>query len=82
MTDRLRVRVGLHQGSALSPFLLAVVMNRLTDEIRPESPWTMMFADEVVIFSESRERAWRGGGMLWRGGGMNVSKSKTEYICV
>lgn len=34
----------LHQREALSPFLFALVMERLTDEIRQESPW-MMFSD-------------------------------------
>ncbi|KAI5619610.1 hypothetical protein C0J50_21007 [Silurus asotus] len=31
-----KVKVGLHQGSALSPFLFAVVMDRLTDESREQ----------------------------------------------
>ena len=30
--------VGLHQGSALSPCLFAMVMDRMTDEIREEAP--------------------------------------------
>ena len=32
-----------------------MVMDRLTDKVREESPWTMMFADDIVICSESRE---------------------------
>lgn len=46
--------MGQHQGSALSPFLLAVVMTGLTDEVKQESSWIIMFADDVVICSESR----------------------------
>ncbi|KAK2882215.1 hypothetical protein Q8A73_022725 [Channa argus] len=42
VTEEFKVEVGLHQGSALSPFLFALVMDRLTDEVRQESPWTMM----------------------------------------
>ena len=44
-----QVGVGLHQGSALIPFLFAVVMDRLTDEVRQESPWTMFFVDDSVV---------------------------------
>ena len=43
------MKVGLHQGSALSPCLFAMLMDRMTDEIREEAPWTMMFADDIVI---------------------------------
>ena len=48
-TESFKVKVGLHQGSALSPFLFAVIMDRLTDEVRREPPWTMLFADDIVI---------------------------------
>ena len=54
-TDTFKVEVGLHQGSALSPFLFAMEMDRLTDEIRQESQWNMMFADDIVICRESKE---------------------------
>ena len=47
------VKVGLHQGPALSPYLFAMVMGRMMDEIREEAPRTMMFADDSVICSES-----------------------------
>ena len=85
MTDRFKVKVGLHQGSTLSPFLFAMVMDRLTDEIRLESPWTMMFADDIMICRESREQA-EASLERWRYAlerrGMIVSRSKTEYMCV
>ncbi|KAK3563385.1 hypothetical protein QTP86_023330 [Hemibagrus guttatus] len=41
-TEEFKVEVGLHQGSALSPFLFAIVMDQLSEEVRQESPWTMM----------------------------------------
>ncbi|KAK3546933.1 hypothetical protein QTP86_005126 [Hemibagrus guttatus] len=34
----------------------AVVMDQLSEEVRQVSPWTMMFADDIVICSESREQ--------------------------
>ncbi len=49
------VKVGLHQGSVLNPCLLAIVMDRMTNEIKEEAPWTMMFADYIMICSESKE---------------------------
>ena len=52
VTEGFEVNVGLHQGSALSPCLFAMVV----DEIREEAPWTMMFADYIVICSESKEQ--------------------------
>ena len=56
VTEGFKVKLGLHQGSALSPCLFAMVMDRMTDEIREEAPWTMMFADDIVICSESKEQ--------------------------
>ena len=37
-TESCKVKVRLHQGSALSPFLFAVIMDRLTDEVRRKPP--------------------------------------------
>ncbi|KAK3551422.1 hypothetical protein QTP70_017307 [Hemibagrus guttatus] len=53
-TEEFKVEVGLHQGSALSPFLFAMVMDQLSEEVRQESPWTMMFADDIVICGEKQ----------------------------
>ncbi|KAK3510979.1 hypothetical protein QTP70_027789 [Hemibagrus guttatus] len=84
-TEEFKVEVGLHQGSALSPFLFAIVMDQLSEEVRQESPWTIMFADDIVICSESREQVeenlerWR---FALERRGMKVSRSKTEYMCV
>ncbi|KAK3535914.1 hypothetical protein QTP70_021210 [Hemibagrus guttatus] len=60
-------------------------MDQLSEEVRQESPWTMMFADDIVICSESREKVeenlerWR---FALERRGMKVSRSKTEYMCV
>ena len=35
-TESFKVKIGLRQGSALSPFLFAVIMDRLTNEVRRE----------------------------------------------
>ena len=54
-TESFKVKVGLYQGSALSLFLFAVIMDRLTDKVRREPPSTMLFADDIVICKETRE---------------------------
>ena len=84
-TESFKVKVGLHQGSALSPFLFAVIMDRLTDEIRREPPWTMLFADDIVICEETREKmerrleSWK---YALERRGMKVNRSKTEYFYI
>ena len=84
-TESFKVKIGLHQGSALSPFLFAVIMDRLTDEVRREPPWTMLFADDIVICEETREEVER-KIKCWRSAlkrkGIKVSRSRTKYLCV
>ena len=62
VTEEFKVEVGLNQGSALSPFFFAIMMDRLTYKLRRQSPWTMMSADDTVICSEQVEEKlerWR-----------------------
>ena len=79
------VEVGLHHGSAFIPFLFAIMMDSLTENIRKEAPWQMMFADDVVLCA--REKYVLGLELeQWREalekGGMKVSRAKTEYMCL
>ena len=84
VAERFEVKVGLHQGSALSPCLFAMVMDRMTDVIREEARWNMMFAADIVICSESKEQveekleSWR-CAVERR---MKVNRRKTKYMCV
>ena len=61
------------------------MMDRLTDGIRQEAPWTMMFADDIVICNEHKRHAeeslesWR---QALERQGMKASRSKAEYMCV
>ena len=81
----IKVKVGLHQQSTLSPFLCAVIMDRLTDEVRRERPWTKLFPDDIVICEETREdverrlECWRYALERKR---IIVSRPKTEYLCI
>ena len=80
-----KVKDGLHQESTLSPFLFAVIVDRLKDEVRGKPPWTMLFADYIVICKEIREEVeqrlecWR---YALERRGIKISRSNTEYLCV
>ena len=49
------MKFGMDQASSFRYGLFAMVMDRMTDKIREEAPWTMVFADYIVICSESKE---------------------------
>ncbi|XP_076942473.1 uncharacterized protein LOC143612352 [Bidens hawaiensis] len=82
-TDFFPVEVGLHQGSSLSPFLFAVVLDELSKLIQETLPWCMMFADDIVLVAERkldlnmRLEEWQ--TTLGRKG-LRISRSKTEYL--
>ncbi|KAK3507345.1 hypothetical protein QTP70_014832 [Hemibagrus guttatus] len=72
------VQSGGGTASSFSPFLFAIVLDQLSEEVRQESPWTMMFAVDIVLCSESREQVeqnlerWR---FALERRGMKVSRS-------
>ena len=82
-TEVFEVTVGLHQGSALSPFLFAIIIDCLTQEVQREAPWDMLFADDVVVCGNRRDEIEE-RLELWRGAmedrGMKLSRQKTEYL--
>ena len=47
-TEYFNVKVGLHQGSAISPLLFIIIMDLLASEIDTEPPWAMLFAYDLV----------------------------------
>ena len=60
-------------------------MDRLTDEVRREPPWTMLFADDIVICEKTRkevERRLESWRYALERRGMKVCRSKTEYLCI
>ena len=41
--------VGLHHGSALSPYLFLLLMDVLTEDVRNDVSGSMIFADGIVL---------------------------------
>ncbi|KAK6742828.1 hypothetical protein RB195_010222 [Necator americanus] len=77
------VRVGVHQGSSLSPLLFILCMDTITKEIQKQHPWTLLFADDVMLASESRDdlqkqvQSWKDQLQQY---GLRLNTSKTEYM--
>jgi hypothetical protein len=53
-TNEFSINIGLHQGSALSPYLFALVMDEVTRDIQGGIAWCMLIADDVILVDESR----------------------------
>jgi hypothetical protein len=82
-TNVFPINIGLHQGSALSPYLFALVMDEVTRDIQGGIPWCMLFADDVVLVDESRTGVDQ-KLELWRRTlevkGFMLSRYKTKYM--
>ena len=52
-TDEFEVKVGVHQGSVLSPLLFIIVLEALSSEFRTGTPWELLYADDFVIVAKT-----------------------------
>jgi Reverse transcriptase (RNA-dependent DNA polymerase) len=55
-SDTFSIKIELHQGSALSLYILTLVMDEITKDIQGDIPWCMLFTDDVVLIDEIRIR--------------------------
>lgn len=65
--------------------MFAGVMDKMTDEVMQESLWIMMFANNIVRCSESREKVEERLERRTHAPeriGMKFSRSKTEHMCM
>jgi Reverse transcriptase (RNA-dependent DNA polymerase) len=52
-SDTFPIKIGLHQGSALSPYIFTLVMDEITKDIQGDISWCILFVDDVVLIDES-----------------------------
>jgi len=81
------VKVGIHQGSALSPLLFVIVMEAISGEFRVALPWELLYADagDLVVIAETEEdlikrlNEWK-NNVENRGVRVNMNKTKVENV--
>jgi len=77
------VKVGMHQGSTLSPLLLVIVMEAIAREFRVVLPWEQFYAADLVVIAETEEdlikrlNEWKNNV---EGRGVRVNMNKTKVM--
>ena len=70
MIDRMtRLSVMFHGASSLTSSVFNIMMDCLTEEVRLEAPWNMIFADDVVLSQKQKRKlksSWKARGEHWR----------------
>ena len=80
-SEHFEVKVGVHQGSVLSPILFIMVLEAMSQEFRGSFPWELLHADDLVLIADSVEEVmgkytgWK-EGMEARGLKVNIGKTK------
>ncbi|XP_039760423.1 uncharacterized protein LOC120634096 [Pararge aegeria] len=82
-SDGFAIEVGVHQGSALSPLLFNVNMDYLTKDCQRPVPWNILYADDVVLISDTVAEL-QSQLNLWitslEENGLRISRGKTEHM--
>jgi hypothetical protein len=82
-SDEFEVKVGVHQGSVLSPLLFITVLEALSREFREGVPWELFYADDLVLMAETEELLL-GKVEIWKqkveAKGLRVNIGKTKVM--
>ncbi|VDM71122.1 unnamed protein product [Strongylus vulgaris] len=73
-----------HQGSVLSPLLIITVMDAVTEGIKRQPPWPLLYADDMVLMAENKEleeeaQSWKDQLGSY---GLKLNTKKTEFMKV
>ena len=60
LSEEFEVKVGMHQGSVLSPFLLAVVVDVVSEFAREGVLSELLYADDLILMSDTMKGLRRG----------------------
>ena len=82
-SEEFKVKVGVHQGSVLSPLLFAIVVDVITENARRGVVNKLLYADDHVIMSEDmddlKERFLKWKDAL-ESKGLKVNTRKTKVM--
>ena len=53
LSEEFEVRVGMHQGSVLSPFIFAVVVDVVTELVREGVLSELLYADDLILMNDT-----------------------------
>ena len=77
------VKVGMQQGSTLSPLLFMIVMEAISREFRVALPWELLYADNLAVIAETEEELIKRRNE-WKvnveSKGMRVNMTKTKVM--
>ena len=78
------MKVGLHQGSALRPFLFILVLDSLTGHIGAAIPWELIFTDDIALIRTRTKEELPRKILNWQNelkiGGLKMSAEKSEIL--
>ena len=83
ISESFEVRIGVHQGSALSPYLFILVLDELLKGVVKEAPSCMLFADDMGLIGDTVEEVQE---MLEKvrealeSKGLKINREKTEHM--
>src|SRR3989442_2946152 len=82
-SENFEVKVGVHQGSVLSPILFNIVMQAIAENFKKGLSWELLYADDLVLMAESKaelEKRLLEWIMRLKEKGLRVNIGKTKVM--
>jgi len=75
------VKLGMHQGSGLSPLLFVIVMEAISREFKVAVPLELLYADHLAVIAETEDELnERKDNVESKGMRVNINKTKVENV--